>query len=321
MDSAAINGPRASLTLSGKLRAWMVLGRISNLPTVWSNCLAGYWLGGWNTPETVLLLCLGSTLLYTGGMFLNDICDVDFDAEFRRERPIVSGALSRPAAIIATVVVFVLGVALIARINSRSGMIAVGLTILIVIYDWTHKRIRTGPLLMAGCRFLLYLVAASAGLAGITPRAVFYAAALGLYVAGLSYLARSEGRPEAVSRPSTTSPSATSSGPSGSGPSGSGPSGSGPSGNLWLLLFAPIVSALALTPSVATALASLPLILCLGFAMRAGRDHIGRAVGLLLAGIVLVDLIAISTSSWPMIASCVVLFGVTVLFQRYIPAT
>jgi UbiA prenyltransferase family len=291
MDSAAISRPRASLALSGKLRAWMVLGRISNLPTVWSNCLAGCWLGGWNTPGAVLLLCLGSTLLYTGGMFLNDVCDVDFDAEFRRERPIVSGALSRRAVIIAATGLFVVGVVLLARVNGRSGMFAVGLTMLIVVYDWTHKRIRTGPLLMAGCRFLLYLTAASAGLAGITPRALLFATALGIYIAGLSYLARNESRPAAISR------------------------------NLWLLLFAPVVSALALDHSVATALRALPLILCIGWAMIAGRERIGRAVGLLLAGIVLVDLIAISTTSLPMIAGCVVLFGLTLLFQKYIPAT
>jgi UbiA prenyltransferase family protein len=311
MDSAAISRPRASLALGGKLRAWMVLGRISNLPTVWSNCLAGCWLGGWNTPGAVLLLCLGSTLLYTGGMFLNDACDVDFDTEFRRERPIVSGALSRRAAIIAAAALLVVGVVSIARINGRSGMFAVGLTMLIVVYDWTHKRIRTGPLLMAGCRFLLYLVAASAGLAGITPRALLFAIALGIYVAGLTLLARGESRPAAVSSPSATSPSATS----------SGPSGSEPSGNLWLLLFAPVGSALALNHSVATVLSCLPLILCIGWAMMAGREHVGRAVGLLLAGIVLVDLIAISTTSLPMIADCLVLFGVTLLFQKYIPAT
>jgi 4-hydroxybenzoate polyprenyltransferase len=269
----------------------MVLGRVSNLPTVWSNCLAGCWLGGWNTPGAVLLLCLGSTLLYTGGMFLNDVCDVDFDAEFRRERPIVSGALSRGAVIVAAVALFVVGLILIARINARSGMFAVGLTILIVVYDWTHKRIRTGPLLMAGCRFLLYLTAASAGLAGITPRALLFAAALGIYIAGLSYLARSESRPVAISR------------------------------SLWLLLFAPVVSALALNHSIDTALGCLPLILCIGWAMIAALTHMGRAIGLLLAGIVLVDLIAISTNSPLMIAVCLVLFGVTLLFQKYIPAT
>lgn len=291
MDSAATSRPRASLALSGKLRAWMVLGRISNLPTVWSNCLAGCWLGGWNAPGAVLLLCLGGTLLYTGGMFLNDVCDVDFDAEFRRERPIVSGALSRRAAIIAAAGLFAVGVALVARINGRSGMFSVGLTMLIIVYDWTHKRIRTGPLLMAGCRFLLYLTAASAGLAGIAPRALFFAAALGVYVVGLSYLARGESRPTAISR------------------------------ILWLLLFAPVVTSLALNPSVATALCCLPLIICIGGAMMAAREHIGRAVGLLLAGIVLVDLIAISTSSLPMIAGCLGLFGVTLLFQKFIPAT
>jgi hypothetical protein len=291
MDSAAISRPRASLALSGKLRAWMVLGRVSNLPTVWSNCLAGCWLGGWNTPGAVLLLCLGCTLLYTGGMFLNDVCDVDFDAEFRRERPIVSGALSRRAVIIVAAALFVVGVVLVATINGSSGMFAVGLTMLIVVYDWTHKRIRTGPLLMAGCRFLLYLTAASAGLAGITPRVLFFATALGIYIAGLSYLARGESRPAAISR------------------------------NLWLLLFAPVVTALALNHSVATALRCLPLILCIGWAMIAGRERIGRAVGLLLAGIVLVDLIAISTTSLPMIADCLVLFGLTLLFQKYIPAT
>ena len=45
------------------------------------------------------------------------------------------------------------------------------------------------------------------------------------------------------------------------------------------------------------------------------------AVGLLLAGIVLVDLIAISTDSPSLIAACLGLFGVTLLFQKYIPAT
>lgn len=291
MDSAAISRPPVSLARREKLRAWMVLGRISNFPTVWSNCLAGCWLGGWNTPGAVLLLCLGSTLLYTGGMFLNDVCDVDFDTEFRRERPIVSGALSRRAVIRATAALFVLGVGLLVSIDALSGIFAVGLTMVIVAYDWTHKRSRTGPLLMAGCRFLLYLTAASAGVAGITPRALLFAAALGIYVMGLSYLARGESRPDAVSR------------------------------HLWLLFFAPIMTALALDYSAATALRCFPLILCIGWAIIAGRERIGRAVGVLLAGIVLVDLIAISAKSLPMIAVCLVLFGGLLLFQKNFPAT
>jgi len=269
----------------------MILGRISNLPTVWSNCLAGCWLGGWNTPMALVLLCLGSTLLYVGGMFLNDVCDSKFDAEFRRERPIVTGTISRRAAISASATLFIAGIVLINAINNRSGLLAIGLTLLIVTYDWSHKRIRTAPLLMAGCRFLLYLTAAAAGLSGITPRAVIFGAALGIYVVGLSYIARGESRPAPTSR------------------------------GLWLLLFLPAVAGFALHPSFFTALVSLPLILLLGWAMIVCRENVGRAVALLLAGIVLVDLIAISTTVLLPIAGFLTLFSATLLFQRYIPAT
>ena len=30
--------------LASQLRTLLILGRVSNLPTVWSNCLAGWWL-------------------------------------------------------------------------------------------------------------------------------------------------------------------------------------------------------------------------------------------------------------------------------------
>src|ERR1700757_3274044 len=75
-------------------RTLLVLGRTSNLPTVWSNCLAGWWLGGGRNTANLLPLLVGSTLLYAGGMYLNDAFDADFDMQFRRERPIPSGAIS-----------------------------------------------------------------------------------------------------------------------------------------------------------------------------------------------------------------------------------
>ena len=80
-----------------QFRTLLVLGRVSNLPTVWSNCLAGWWLSGggnfWNLP----LLFLGVSALYTGGMFLNDAFDADFDRQRRAERPIPSGKISADA--------------------------------------------------------------------------------------------------------------------------------------------------------------------------------------------------------------------------------
>ncbi len=71
----------------------LVLGRVSNLPTVWSNCLAGWLLGGGGHGLDFLILLLGASLLYVGGMFLNDAFDQEFDRVSRRERPIPSGQI------------------------------------------------------------------------------------------------------------------------------------------------------------------------------------------------------------------------------------
>src|ERR1044071_7583847 len=76
------------------LRTLLILGRISNLPTVWSNCLAGWWLGGGGNFAKLPFLFPGVTLLYIGGMFLNDAFDAEFDRLHRKERPIPSGAIS-----------------------------------------------------------------------------------------------------------------------------------------------------------------------------------------------------------------------------------
>src|SRR5437762_1163616 len=76
-------------------RTLLILGRVSNLPTVWSNCLAGWLLGGGGDSLRLVQLCAGTTLLYLGGMFLNDAFDAQFDQQHRRDRPIPSGLVSQ----------------------------------------------------------------------------------------------------------------------------------------------------------------------------------------------------------------------------------
>ncbi|MBN8245849.1 MAG: UbiA family prenyltransferase, partial [Verrucomicrobia bacterium] len=80
---------------SPSLRTLLILGRVSNLPTVWSNCLAGWWLGGGGgSPWALVRLCLGASLMYVAGMYLNDAFDAEFDRQYRRTRPIPSGAIA-----------------------------------------------------------------------------------------------------------------------------------------------------------------------------------------------------------------------------------
>src|SRR5829696_10188827 len=81
------------MTPPSTLRTLLVLGRVSNVPTVCSNCLAGWLLGGGGDWRRFMLLCAGATLLYVGGMYLNDAFDAEFDSQHRRERPIPSGAI------------------------------------------------------------------------------------------------------------------------------------------------------------------------------------------------------------------------------------
>jgi hypothetical protein len=75
----------ASRPAANRWRDYLLLGRVSNLPTVWTNTLAGAALAGTDVGVGRLtFLALAFSLLYTGGMYLNDAFDRDSD---RRERP------------------------------------------------------------------------------------------------------------------------------------------------------------------------------------------------------------------------------------------
>jgi len=180
--------------------ALLVLGRISNLPTVWSNCLAAWLLNGGVLGPNFFLLSAGATLLYTGGMFLNDAFDVEFDRQHRRERPIPSGKISVGAVWLFGVGFLLLGWLLILPLGTLAALAALLLAVTIVGYDAIHKRTAFAPLLMAACRFLLYFVAAAATQPRVSAVVLWHGLALAAYVAGLSFLARGESGPGRLRR-------------------------------------------------------------------------------------------------------------------------
>jgi 4-hydroxybenzoate polyprenyltransferase len=80
-------------------RAYLLLSRVSNLPTVWSNVLAGCVLVAPIVPWPVFYrIATGVSLLYTSGMFLNDAFDYESDALARPDRPLPAGDVSLLAA-------------------------------------------------------------------------------------------------------------------------------------------------------------------------------------------------------------------------------
>jgi 4-hydroxybenzoate polyprenyltransferase len=92
----------------------LLLGRVSNLPTVWTNVLAGAALGGAAIDGSTLSLAIASlSLFYTGGMYLNDAFDRDFDRAMRPERPIPSGRAAASTVFVAGFTMLLAGVFLL----------------------------------------------------------------------------------------------------------------------------------------------------------------------------------------------------------------
>ena len=282
-----------------KLRTLLVLGRVSNLPTVWSNCLAGWWLSGGGNFWKLPFLLLGMSALYTGGMFLNDAFDEEFDRQRRAERPIPSGKISAGLVWRFGFGQLALGILLLFFCGKAAAAAAIILGIFILLYDFTHKVFTASPWLMGACRFWVYVIAGATGVDGLNGFPIFCGAALAFYVVGLSFVARRE-------------------------------SFRGPVPFLPLLLLAaPVILAMTMNVGEFRLRAlwiSAILILWSARSLRAifagGEINVGWIVTNLLAGIVFVDWLAIAPdcSRW-MSVVLIALFGLAKLLQSVVPAT
>ncbi len=153
---------------------------------------------------------------------------------------------------------------------------------------------------MGSCRFLVYLVAAAAGIEGLTGWAIWSGLVLCCYIVGLSYLARNE---------SLNVP--------------------GPL-RFWpmLLLIAPFALALCLNANgfrrdalFLCAIAGLWILGSLRHTFWPAERNIGKTVSGLLAGIVLVDWLAVVDVPQALMILFGAWFVAALLCQRFIPAT
>lgn len=286
------------------LRTLLILGRVSNLPTVWSNCLAGWLLGGGGPPFQLAVLAAAATALYVGGMYLNDAFDAQFDAQHRPARPVPSGAIPLTAVWGWGFAWLAVGLALLCLFRQATITLALLLTLSILVYDAVHKLFAFSPVLMAACRFFLLVTAASTASHGVTGHPVtaglpiWTALALALYIVGLSYVARKESTLDALS--------------------------------FWpcLCLGAPFLLAIIVNwgqPFARFVLVGVLLLAwilhCLRFTFGAGPRNLGRTVGGLLAGIPLVDWLSVWDGSAWMAATFLGCALLALAGQRFVPAT
>jgi len=179
---------------------WLRLGRVSNLPTVWTNVLATLALSGALSFSLRTFALWGIfSLYYVGGMYLNDAFDRHIDAAQRPDRPIPSGQVS--AGVVFAIGYAALGLAtlLLGLVAQKSGVSVTravasgaGLALTIIGYDLYHKQNPLSPLVMGLCRVFVYIAGAFAVSQVLAPDVAWGAAALLCHLIGLSYAAKQE---------------------------------------------------------------------------------------------------------------------------------
>ena len=173
--------------MSEKIKALLATGRISNLPTVWCNCLAAALIlfhqsekgflefvsQPWSEPLTYLAIFLVviTSCFYVGGCFMGDYIDREFDAKHKPERPIPSGILHKYAVLAISTILSLcafLGAGLLPYLylegySSRNLFLPIMfLAFSISWYSQYHKKsLFIGLPLIGLCRFTLVLFAAS----------------------------------------------------------------------------------------------------------------------------------------------------------------
>jgi 4-hydroxybenzoate polyprenyltransferase len=290
------------LNLSLALR----LGRISNLPTVWSNVFVGALLAGAGLAEPRLPLLMGAlSLFYVGGMFLNDAFDREFDAMHRPERPIPSGQVSTREVFLIGFGLLALGMAGVAGAGRgpdgfpawRALASSAALAAAIVFYNAHHKGNPLSPLVMGLCRVFVVLSAAFSVSTVLPPAVVLAAIALLCHLVGLTYIAKQEHLDRI--------------------------------GKLWPLGFLAVPVLYGLTLALSAPAAWLPLLLYAGVLVwalnllrRRARGDVPRAVVTLIAGMSVLDAVVLAGGGQvPAAALAIAAFALTLALQRWVSGT
>jgi 4-hydroxybenzoate polyprenyltransferase len=292
MSAAAARMPGLSTLLR--------LGRISNLPTVWTNVLAGSVIaGGGHHSDQIALILIAMSAFYVGGMYLNDFFDREFDARDRPGRPIDAGEIRAGTVSLIGFGLLATGIAMMIPFGLAATIWSALLAAVIVLYDVWHKGNVLSPLVMGICRALVYIGTGTALAGSASTAMVIGAAALASHVAGITYAAKQENLDKI--------------------------------GNLWplALLAVPLLAALPAIAGGWIVITAFLLLLAADavavrlLATRPVPGAVPLAVSGLIAAICLVDALAIALAGGGvlLVAICALGYPLTRLFQKSIPGT
>jgi 4-hydroxybenzoate polyprenyltransferase len=290
MSTIALGVPRLSTLLR--------LGRVSNLPTVWTNVVAGSVIaGGYDRPGHIAVTALAMTTFYVGGMYLNDYFDREIDARERPGRPIHVGEIGAGTVAAIGFALLAAGILLMLPFGLLPALAGLLLAGMIVLYDVWHKGNPLSPVVMGACRALVYLGAGAVVAGEISGALVIAALVLASHVVGTTYAAKQESLDTI--------------------------------GHLWPLLMLAIPLIMAFPAEAWTV--ELAFVLLLGadgvavflLVRRPAPGAMFRAVSLLIAAICLVDAVAVAAAGGGvlLVLACVAGFALTLRLQTSIPGT
>tara|TARA_R110002096_G_scaffold82164_10_gene191148 strand:- start:4076 stop:4960 length:885 start_codon:yes stop_codon:yes gene_type:complete len=288
------------------LRTLLVLGRVSNLPTVWTNAAVGWFLSGGTWSPELGWVILGISLLYIAGMSLNDAFDTRWDRENAPDRPIPSGRISPASVWIIGVLEMIGGAVILVLFTSVHLWLIAALILCILFYNWIHKRWKGSVTVMGLCRALVYLSAGSATVSGNGTLAfenvVMMAAAISvIYIAGLTLAARSEHLKSAT----------------------------GPSRLARLMLMLPVLLPLLGSRTMSSSPVNIALTVVgvigvwawITITRSSLKERVPLGVAYAIAGIAFYDASILAFVDWRAAVAALVCFVLTLGAQRVIPAT
>jgi len=294
------------MALLSLLRTLLLLGRVSNLPTVWTNVAAGWFLSGGGWAAELGWIVLGMSLVYVAGMTLNDAFDAEWDREHAARRPIPAGRIRWGTVWCVGTLELFSGMTVLALLTSTHAILLVGIVFAILLYNWLHKRWAGSVLLMGLCRALVYVGAGSAVAAHTDALEVPFsllavAGGIVLYIAGLTLVARTEHLEN--------------------------PGGLRLFPRLLLMLpvlFGPIVYRFAPDDLANLSLLVLGIVgvaSWLVIVRRALAERVPKGIAFAIAGIAFYDAAAVAFADWRAAVACLACFVLTLGLQRVVPAT
>jgi 4-hydroxybenzoate polyprenyltransferase len=145
--------------LPARLRPYARLARLDRPIGTWLLLFPGWWgiaLASQSCPDPLLLVlfAIGAVAMRGAGCTLNDIADRDYDGQVARTRlrPLPSGAVSVPQAIVFLLMQLTIGAAVLFSLNRTTILLGAGVLVLIGAYPFM-KRITYWPQIFLGLNF------------------------------------------------------------------------------------------------------------------------------------------------------------------------